>query len=177
MLAWFHSLDSGRETEYELEANDDLMRYLTFSLFALGIYAPLAHAAGDYDTYGGWMNLKGEKTGYFHTQQINGRWWLVTPEGNAFFSKGVDNVSYAPESDNAPKAPADPVAWAKGLCARICKNAQLAGTWAFDPTGHLLSLIHSRLTGGRDGQDSSVAESPGVAKARGGEVRAFSDGA
>jgi hypothetical protein len=52
-----------------------------------------------------------------------------------------------------------------GICARICRNAQLAGTWAFDPTGHPLSLIHSRLAGGRDGQDSSIAESPGVAKA------------
>ena len=62
------------------------------------------------------------------------------------------------------------------LCARICKNAQLTGTWAFDPTGHLLRLIRSRLTGGRDGQDSSVAESPGVAKACGGEARAVSDG-
>ena len=53
----------------------------------------------------------------------------------------------------------------KGLCARIRRSAQLAGTWAFDPTRHRLSLIHSRLAGGRDGQDSSVAESPGVAKA------------
>src|ERR1035441_5761936 len=95
------------------------MRYLTLSLFALGIYAPLAQAAGDYDTYGGWMKLKGQKTGYFHTQQINGQWWLVTPDGNAFFSKGVDNVSYAPESDNAPKAPADPAAWAKGTSRQL----------------------------------------------------------
>src|SRR5450756_1967862 len=110
------------------------MRYLTFSLFALGIYAPLAHAAGDYDTYGGWMKLKGEKTGYFHTQQINGRWWLVTPEGNAFFSKGVDNVSYAPESDNAPKAPADPAAWAKAASRQLRE-------WNFNTAG-ALSLIH-----------------------------------
>jgi len=107
------------------------MRYLTFSLFALGIYAPLAHGAGDYDTYGGWMKLKGEKTGYFHTQQINGRWWLVTPEGNAFFSKGVDNVSYAPESDNAPKAPADPAAWAKAASRQLREwNFNTAGAWS-----------------------------------------------
>jgi len=41
------------------------------------------------DKYGGWTGLKGERTGFFHTQKINDRWWLVTPEGNAFFSVGV----------------------------------------------------------------------------------------
>jgi hypothetical protein len=91
----------------------------------------LLYSAGDYDTYGGWLKLKGEKTGYFHTQQINGRWWLVTPEGNAFFSKGVDNVNYTPESDNSPKAPADPAAWAKATSRQLKEwNFNTAGAWS-----------------------------------------------
>lgn len=49
----------------------------------------LAAKSGKHDTYGGWRNLKGRETGFFHTEQIDGRWWLITPEGNAFFSKGV----------------------------------------------------------------------------------------
>src|ERR1022692_2437075 len=107
------------------------MRYLTLSLFALGIYAPLAQAAGDYDTYGGWMKLKGEKTGYFHTQQINGRWWLVTPDGNAFFSKGVDNVSYAPEAKSAPKPPTDVAAWAQSAARGLRDwNFNTVGAWS-----------------------------------------------
>ena len=49
-------------------------------------------AWAQYDGYGGWLKLKGRKTGFFHTEQIGGRWWLVTPEGNAFFAKGVGSV-------------------------------------------------------------------------------------
>ena len=56
----------------------------------LGMIAVPAWA--QYDGYGGWLKLKGRKTGFFHTEQIGGRWWLVTPEGNAFFAKGVGSV-------------------------------------------------------------------------------------
>lgn len=109
------------------------MKYpaISISLLALSFCATLAYSAGDYDTYGGWTKLKGAKTGYFHTQQIDGRWWLVSPEGNVFFSKGVDNVSYAPESDNSPKAPADPAAWAKATSQQLKEwNFNTAGAWS-----------------------------------------------
>ncbi len=52
-------------------------------------------AAAQYDGYGGWTKLKGRKTGFFHTEQIHGRWWLVTPEGNVFFAKGVEAADLA----------------------------------------------------------------------------------
>src|SRR5215475_772917 len=102
---------------------------MKFTLLLLALCA--ARAAGDYDTYGGWTKLKGEKTGYFHTQQIEGPWWLVTPEGNVFFSKGVDNVNYTPESDNSPKAPADPAAWAWAAVRQLRDwNFNTAGAWS-----------------------------------------------
>ena len=52
------------------------------------------HAVNDseYDEYGGWKKIAGQKTGYFHTQKTSGKWWLVSPEGNVFFSKGVNSV-------------------------------------------------------------------------------------
>ena len=84
--------------------------------------------AATYDSYGGWLELKGKKTGFFHTEQIQGRWWLVSPEGNALFSKGVDHVAFAPESDSAPKAPEDPAAWGKTTAE------QLRG-WGFNTLG------------------------------------------
>jgi hypothetical protein len=34
-------------------------------------------------------------TGFFRTERRDGRWWLVTPEGNPFFSIGMDVVSAA----------------------------------------------------------------------------------
>jgi hypothetical protein len=35
-----------------------------------------------YDAHGGWVELQGKKTGFFHTEQIEGVGWRVTPDGN-----------------------------------------------------------------------------------------------
>src|ERR1700757_4486107 len=75
--------------------------------------------SGEYDRYGGWLKLSGTKTGFFHTPQIDGRWWLVTPDGHAFFSKGVDNVSYRPEAASSPKPPADTNGWAANAVRQL----------------------------------------------------------
>ncbi len=45
----------------------------------------------DFDKYGGW--LKGPRlqaTGYFRTEKVKGKWWLVTPNGTPFLSIGMD---------------------------------------------------------------------------------------
>src|ERR1700754_809245 len=45
------------------------------------------------DQYGGLTDLPAlQKTGWFHAQKQGDRWWLVTPEGHAFFSLGVNAV-------------------------------------------------------------------------------------
>jgi len=99
-------------------------------VFLLGL-STVPLAAADYDNYGGWLKLKGTRTGFFHTEQIDGRWWLISPEGNAFFSKGVDNVGFAPESDSAPPAPADPLAWAAKAAKQLREwNFNTAGAWS-----------------------------------------------
>ncbi|MCL6519283.1 MAG: hypothetical protein K6T99_05585 [Armatimonadetes bacterium] len=47
----------------------------------------------DRDRFGGWANgPKQEATGWFRTQKVGGKWWLVDPDGNLFFSIGVDCV-------------------------------------------------------------------------------------
>lgn len=63
-----------------------LIRTLTLIALAAG------HAFAEereLDTYGGFTDIEGEKTGFFHTQKIGDRWWLVTPEGHAFWGKGI----------------------------------------------------------------------------------------
>ncbi|HEY8585693.1 MAG TPA: beta-agarase [Rhodanobacter sp.] len=46
------------------------------------------------DRYGGRPNGQGlRKTGWFHAQKQAGRWQLVTPDGHAFFSLGVNAVA------------------------------------------------------------------------------------
>ncbi len=45
-------------------------------------------------SYGGWKERTERATGFFHTAQIDGRWWLVDPDGHLFFSVGPDCVRY-----------------------------------------------------------------------------------
>ena len=54
------------------------------------------HAASpipETDKYGGWAGGPQLKaTGFFRTEKVNGKWWLVDPDGRLFFSHGVDCV-------------------------------------------------------------------------------------
>ncbi|NVK26092.1 MAG: beta-galactosidase [Gammaproteobacteria bacterium] len=46
--------------------------------------------------FGGYLNgPKLEATGYFRTEKVNGKWWMVDPEGYVFFSHGPANVRMA----------------------------------------------------------------------------------
>ena len=59
----------------------------------------LAENAGgpvaDIDKYGGWAGgPQLEATGFFRTQKVNGKWWIVDPEGRLFFSHGVNAVRF-----------------------------------------------------------------------------------
>ena len=45
------------------------------------------------DSYGGWAEgPQLEATGWFRTQLVEDKWWLVTPEGRLFISAGMDCV-------------------------------------------------------------------------------------
>ena len=72
------------------------MKYIKMMILALlisGLATTVqAELETEYDMYGGWKKLQGKKTGFFHTEKISGKWWIVSPEGNAFFSKGVNSV-------------------------------------------------------------------------------------
>jgi len=51
------------------------------------------------DRFGGLLDTGGFRaTGFFRTERRDGRWWLVTPEGNGFFSIGMDVVALAGET-------------------------------------------------------------------------------
>jgi len=53
-----------------------------------------------FDRYGGWRGISSSASGRFRVERISGVWWLITREGNAFFSAGVDHTR--PEGDYAP---------------------------------------------------------------------------
>jgi len=47
-----------------------------------------------YSRYGGWLGLRVEGTGFFRVAVVNGKYWLVDPDGYVFISKGVNHVDY-----------------------------------------------------------------------------------
>ncbi|MBI5772117.1 MAG: hypothetical protein HZA89_00050 [Verrucomicrobia bacterium] len=53
---------------------------------------PAAHAA-PLDAFGGWTDVKGRATGWFHLESFNGRTLLVTPAGHGFVALGVNHLS------------------------------------------------------------------------------------
>ena len=111
------------------------VRFLELACLALGCLVPPVSSAeapagsSDRDLYGGWRNLRFESSGFFQVRQRDGVWWLVTPQGNAFLSKGVNNVSF--RADNAPALGYSPYeravqakygsqeAWAKAVVDRL----------------------------------------------------------
>lgn len=59
-------------------------------------------AKSDRDKYGGTTTIKGEATGFFRYEKIDGRYWYITPEGNGFFPIALSHL-YSGESDLAAK--------------------------------------------------------------------------
>ncbi len=104
------------------------------SLLASCLASPVSSAqapagASERDPYGGWNDLQLPATGFFQVVERDGVWWLVTPQGHAFLSKGVNNVSF--RADNVPAlgySPYEravqakygaPEAWAKAVAERL----------------------------------------------------------
>ena len=50
----------------------------------------------DRSKYGGWAKgPKFEATGHFRVQKVDGKWWMIDPEGYLFWSHGVVRVSHS----------------------------------------------------------------------------------
>ena len=49
------------------------------------------------DKYGGLMveSLKQDATGFFRTEKINGRWWIIDPLGYPYISIGLSHINYS----------------------------------------------------------------------------------
>lgn len=45
-----------------------------------------------FSRWGGWIGKRFQATGYFRTHHDGSRWWLVDPDGYAFWSSGLDCV-------------------------------------------------------------------------------------
>ncbi len=52
------------------------------------------------DEYGGFTTLKSTATGFFRTEKINNRWWVIDPVGNAFIVKAVNSIKIGTSPNN-----------------------------------------------------------------------------
>ena len=78
-----------------------LLMYLFFGFLMIpASFADTNAELSERDNYGGWNKLRFESTGFFQVSMRDGIWWLVTPQGNAFISKGVNHVNF--RADDAP---------------------------------------------------------------------------
>ena len=82
---------------------------------------------GSFDQYGGRTDIAcSQATGWFHTEKINNRWWLCTPQGNAYFFQGVA----AWQSPAIPKYNNDSTVAAASLINEF-------SSWGFNGVGEL----------------------------------------
>jgi len=44
------------------------------------------------DRFGGWTGVTSKATGFFRVEEIDGRWWFIDPDGNAFIAMGIQHV-------------------------------------------------------------------------------------
>lgn len=61
-------------------------------LISGSLFAEVFPSRKDFDSYGGYLAIKGTATGRFHLESIGGRHFLITPEGHGFISIGVTHT-------------------------------------------------------------------------------------
>ena len=101
---------------------------LVVPVIAVGT-ASILQAPGELDKYGGWIGISARATGFFHVERLGERWWIIDPEGHAFVSVGVCNVSFwgdkVPATDHMPynetcrKKYGDIQTWARATIGRL----------------------------------------------------------
>lgn len=99
--------------------------------------------------YGGWADRQVERTGFFRTQKINGRWWFVDPDGHLFFCTALNSIRWGSAKDKSVTSPPaferrwkNPEAWADETVDFLRTNGfNAVGAWS-DPL--LLHTQHKR---------------------------------
>lgn len=82
--------------------------------------------------------VRGKMTGFFHVERIDGRWWMIDPNGDAYYVVGTDHVNYyahwceklgyAPYSRNVQAKFGSEERWAASAAERL-------KAWGFNSLG------------------------------------------
>ena len=119
-----------------LQARDDVNSdYKTYKVRTMDTLKGYADTAAVLDKYGGNTAMKLTATGFFHTEKVGERWYLVTPEGNAYFDTAMANVTGSNASTGAKNAFAkkygDTTVWAEKTMELLKENGFYSmGGWS-----------------------------------------------
>lgn len=131
----------GRFVEAALKAGQPWQPFDTRTLEDL----PELPVDGPLDPFDGLTARTGKKTGFFHPEKIDGRWWLVTPAGGLFINRGVVSVRriQTPGAKEALKKRfGDEAAWAAQTSEMLAgKGFNGVGSWS---ENELLEAVQPR---------------------------------
>lgn len=86
------SRDANRNIQYS-----DWKKFGTRTMAQLQNFKPGEYAM---DAFGGNPLLHVKATGFFRTQKINGKWWVIDPLGNSFVVKAMNSLRLGTSPDN-----------------------------------------------------------------------------
>lgn len=90
------------------------------TLICFSLLTGRVSSGAELDTYGGFTDVKSAATGFFRTEKINDRWWLVTPEGNGFWGVGMAHpITGFTQSAVTFTYGGDQEAWLRGSIERM----------------------------------------------------------
>lgn len=72
--------------------NKQITVFLGAILLVGSLFAEVFPSKEGFDRYGGYLALKGTATGRFHVDTLDGRHFLITPDGHGFISIGVTHT-------------------------------------------------------------------------------------
>jgi hypothetical protein len=72
----------------KIKSAEQLTKELTDEAAALGSGADFG-----YCEYGGYKSTQAKATGFFHVEQVEGKWWFVDPHGHLFLSMGINGAT------------------------------------------------------------------------------------
>jgi hypothetical protein len=127
-------------------------RFTDFRATTAQLLPPVAKAARVFPKYdaAGSDAARGDATGFFHAEKIRDRWWLVDPNGRAFYWVGTDHVSYHGHwCEKLGYAPYGRVAQQKygSETNWVAETLRRLKAWGFNTlaAGHSPSLRHQGL--------------------------------
>lgn len=105
--------------------------YRTRNIAQLKGYVPTAIKT---DSYGGRADQTVALTGFYHTQKINDRWWIIDPDGHPFFHNALNDVNQGTSDRNKAAARSkygSNTTWANKTIALLTDNGfNGAGAWS-----------------------------------------------